>query len=131
LAHYLFNFTAGDRQQARALLRAKTWGVARGERHGDVLAPGDLALIYVEAEAEFIGRVELATAARDCEVSLAWVEEWDPGVTMDAVVQRIDPTASNPYVQANAASGFQADVVLITADEYEAAVALSREAGSR
>jgi hypothetical protein len=50
---------------------------------------------------------------------------------MDAVVRRIDPTGSNPYVQENAASGFQSDVVQITAEEYEAAVALSRETGSR
>ena len=131
MAHLLFSFTAGDREEARALLRAKTWGVAPDKRHGDALAPGDLALIYVAAEAEFIGRAKLAGTVGECEVALAWVEEWDPAVPMDAVVQRIDPTASNPYVQANAASGFQADVVRITADEYDAAVALSRESGSR
>ena len=129
MAHYLFNFSAGDREQARALLQAKTWGVARDERYGGALAPGDLALIYVPTD--FIGRAELATAVREGEVALAWVEEWDRAVPMDAVVQRIDPTGSNPYVQANAASGFQSEVVEITADEYEAAVALSREAGSR
>jgi hypothetical protein len=50
---------------------------------------------------------------------------------MGAIVQRIDPTASNPYVHANAVSGFRPAVVQITAHEYEAAVALSREAGSR
>ena len=43
---------------------------------------------------------------------------------MGAVVQRIDPTGSNPIVQANAAVGFRTGVVLITADEYENAVAL-------
>ena len=47
---------------------------------------------------------------------------------MEAVVQRIDPTGSNPLVQANAAAGFRSDVVRITGDEYEATVALSREA---
>jgi hypothetical protein len=60
-------------------------------------------------------------------VLLARVEEWDPGVPMDAVVRRIDPSGSNPYVQENAAAGFRSDVVAITADEYEAALALGRE----
>jgi hypothetical protein len=46
-------------------------------------------------------------------------------------VQRIDPTGSNPYVQENAAAGFRTDVVRITDDEYEAALALSREVRSR
>ena len=44
---------------------------------------------------------------------------------MKAVVQRIDPAGSNPFVQRNAARGFPLGVVQITADEYEAAVALS------
>jgi hypothetical protein len=47
---------------------------------------------------------------------------------MDAVVQRIDPTASNPRVQANAVAGFRTGVVRITADEYETALALSGQA---
>ena len=47
---------------------------------------------------------------------------------MDAVVQRIDPTGANPIVQGNAAVGFRMGVVLITADEYENALAPSREA---
>ena len=47
---------------------------------------------------------------------------------MDTVVQRIDPTASNPLVQANAAAGFRLGVVRITGGEYEVAVAVSREA---
>lgn len=58
---------------------------------------------------------------------LSHVEEWDPAVPMASVVQRIDPTASNPYVQANAAHGFPMGVVQITGVEYDAAVALSRE----
>jgi hypothetical protein len=117
------------------------WAVGRRERYRDVLAPGDLALIYVPApEAEFIGRAELATAVHDWTPSeaaaypgdslsgvlLIHVEEWNPAVPMTAVVQRIDPTASNPYVQSNAAVGFRTDVVRITGDEYEAALALSR-----
>jgi hypothetical protein len=142
MAHYLFNFTDGDRQRASAFLRAKTWEVRRDERYGEALAPGDLALIYVSsAEAEFIGRAELATAVHDWTpaesqayrgdsssgVTLCNVEEWDPGVPMDAVARRIDPAASNPLVQANARDGFQSSVVRITAAEYENAVAVSRE----
>jgi EVE domain len=146
MARYLFNFSDGDRQRATGLLRAKMWGVGRHERHRDALAPGDLALIYLPApEAEFIGRAELATAVHDWTPSeaeaypgespsgvlLSQVEEWDSPVPMDAVVQRIDPTASNPYVQENAAAGFRTDVVRITDEEYEAALALSREAPLR
>jgi hypothetical protein len=143
MAHYLFNFSDGDRGQATGLLRAKMWGVGRNERHRDALAPGDLALIYLSApEAEFIGRAELATAVHEWTPSeaaaypgdsasgvlLAHVDEWDPAVPMATVVQRIDPTGSNPIVQANAAVGFRMGVVLITGDEYENALALSREA---
>jgi hypothetical protein len=142
MAHYLFNFSDGGREEATALLQAKMWGVGRHEQHRDALAPGDLALIYLPApEAEFIGRAELATAIHDWTpsevetypgdsasgVMLSRVEEWDPAVPMDIVVQRIDPTASNPHVQANAVAGFRMGVVRITGDEYEAALALSRE----
>jgi hypothetical protein len=142
MAHYLFNFSDGDRERAAALLQQKMWGVGRDERHGDALAPGDHALIYLPAPAaEFIARAELATAVQDWTPSernaypgespsgvlLSSIEEWDPVVSMDAVVQRIDPTASNPYVQANAAAGFRTGVVAISTDEYEAALALSRE----
>jgi hypothetical protein len=42
-------------------------------------------------------------------------------------VQRIDPTASNPLFQANAA-GFRMGVVRITGDEHDAASALGHEA---
>ena len=143
MAHYLFNFSDGDRQRATALLRAKMWGVRRDKRYGEALALGDLALIYVPApEAEFIGRAELATAVHDWTPSesqayrgdsssgvvLCHVEEWDPGVPMDAVVRRIDPAASNPLVQANAAAGFRMGVVRITGDECETTLTLSREA---
>ncbi len=140
---YLFNFSDGDREQATVLLRAKMWGVGRNERHRDALAPGDRALVYLPApEARFIGRAELATAVHDWTppeaeaypggspsgVLLSHVEEWDPAVPMGTVVQRIDPTASNPLVQANAATGCRMGVVRITGDEYETAVALSRGA---
>ena len=143
MAHWLFNFSDGDREQATELLRAKMWRVRRDERWGEALAPGDLALIYLSApDAEFIGQAELATAVHDWTpteaevypgqspsgVLLSHVEEWDPAVPMETVVQRIDPTASNPLVQANAAAGFRYGLVRITDDEYEATVALSREA---
>lgn len=143
MAHYLFNFSDGDRRQATRLLQAKMWGVGRHERHRDALAPGDVALIHLPApEAEFIGCAELATGVHDWTPSeaeaypgdspsgvlLSHVEEWDPAVPMDPVVQRIDPTASNPRVQENAAAGFRMGVVRITGKEYETALALGREA---
>jgi hypothetical protein len=143
MAHYLFNLSSGHRDQAALLLRAKMWGIGGDERHRDELAPGDLALIYVATpEGAFIGRAELATAVHDWTppeadaypgdsssgVVLSEVEEWDPPVRMDAAVQRIDPTAPNPLVQANAAAGVPNGRRLDSGDEYEAALALSHEA---
>ena len=142
MARCLFNFTDGDREQAAALLDAKIWGIGDDERHRAALAPGDLVLIYVATCREFIGRAELATAIHEWTpseaevypgdspsgVTLTDVEKWDLAVPMDIVVQRIDPTASNPLVQANAARGFRMGVVVITDDEYEAVLALNREA---
>ena len=122
------------------------WGIGGDERHCDELAPGDLALIYLATpDQAFIGRAKLAAAFHDWTPSeadaypgdspggvvLSHVEEWEPAVPMDAVVKRIDPTASNPLVQTNAAAGFRMGVVRITGDEYEAAVALSRGSGDR
>ena len=141
MAYFLFNFSEGDRDEAAALLQANMWGVASDERHRDALAPGDAALIYVATSAEFIGRAEIATSVREWTpaeteahpadlpsgVLLRGVERRNPSVTMEAVVRRIDPTASNPNVQANAAEGFPMGVVLITDDEYDAAVALNGE----
>jgi hypothetical protein len=60
-------------------------------------------------------------------VLLAQVEEWDPPVQMSAVLPRIDPTESNPYVQANAKHGFQTGVARITAPEYETVLAVRAE----
>jgi hypothetical protein len=141
MAHFLFNVSAGDRQRAAALLRAKMWGVGRDEAHRESLTAGDLALIYLSApRSEFIGRAELATAVHDWTpveaaaypgasvsgVLLADVEEWERPVPMAAVVRLIDPTGSNPLVQANAAVGFRTGVVRITGDEYEGVLALGR-----
>jgi hypothetical protein len=87
-----------------------------------------------------VGRAELASEARDWTASEAYpgdsrsgallsdVEEWDPPIPMAVLVARLDPTGSNPIVQANAKAGFQMSVVRITALEYETALAVSREA---
>ena len=142
MTHFLFNFSDGDREQASALLDAKMWGIGGDERHRDEVAPGDVALIYVATVGEFIGRAELATAVHEWTPSeaeaypgespsgvlLSDVEEWDSAVPMESVVARIDPTASNPLVQANASAGFRMGVVRITGDEYGTTRALSREA---
>jgi hypothetical protein len=139
--HFLFNVSTGGRQEATARLEASMWGIGQEEWHRDELSAGDLALIYVAPEGVFIGRAQLATAAREWRASegqaypgdsesgvvLRDVELWDHAVPMATVAQRIDPTASNPLVQANAKFGFPLGVVRITRDEYEAVVAASRE----
>ena len=62
-------------------------------------------------------------------VLLSHGEGWDPPVAMSTVVPQIDPEGSNPYVQRNAWAGFQADVIRITAREYEAVLADHRAEG--
>ena len=70
MAHYLFNVSEGDQEQAAALLRAKMWGIGGDEKHRDALAIADLVLIYpAPPEREFIGQAELASAVHD----------WTPG----------------------------------------------------
>ena len=149
VGHYLFNFSRRDaakggslREQVAAFLQAKLWAVDDDERHRAALAPGDLVLIYLAEPARaFIGRAELGSAAREWTpsesqmypgnspsgVMLAQVEEWDPPVPMNAVLPRIDPAGSNPYVQANADAGFRTGVVRITAHEYETVLAIRAE----
>jgi hypothetical protein len=145
VAHHLFNFSDGDQEQAVALLDAKMWGISDDERHRDELAPGDVALIYVATMGKLIGRAALATAVHEWTQSeadaypgdspsgvlLSDSEKWDRAVPMESVVARIDPTASNPLVQANAAVGFRTSVVRITAREYETALAVAAERGAR
>jgi hypothetical protein len=112
MAHYLFNFSEGDQEQATALIRAKMWGIGGDEKHRNALAPADLVLIYLAPpKQEFISQAELASAVHDwtsaeaevcpgdspCGVLLSHVEEWDPPVAMNTVLPRIDPEASNPY----------------------------------
>ena len=142
MKHFILNLSDGDREQAAFFLRAKRWPLERDERHCNALAPGDRALIHVgRPRCEFIGRAELVTAFHDlaneeteaCRdgrsggVLLADVEQWPAAVPLVAAVRKIDPTASNPYVQANA-EGFRSGIVSITAEEYAAVVALSCEA---
>ena len=140
MAHYLFNFVKENAakgpalvEQAAGFLRVRMWGIDADEPHRNALASGDLILIYLGApEREFIGRAELASAAHDWTpfeaqvypgdspggVLLAQVEEWDPPVPMDTVLSQIDPAE-------NAKADFQADVVRITAHEYETALAVA------
>ena len=140
MAHFIFNFS-GDGEAADKLLRSKMWGIASDEPHRDELGPGDLVLIYLAApERVFVGRTELASEPRNWTSSdaypgdspsgvlLSQVEEWDPAVPMDDVVARLDPTGSNPYVQANAKDGFQMGVVRITEHEYDSVLAIRRNA---
>ncbi len=142
MPHFILNLPDDRRERAVAWLQAKAWALERGERHGGALTRGDRVLVHVGSpRCEFIGRAELATGLHDWTplqgaafpqrrphgVLLAAVEVWPRAVPLEAVVRRIDPAGSNPQVQANAA-GFRSGVVLITADEYEAVMALSREA---
>ena len=140
MAYYLFNFVKPGaangpalHEEASGFLRVRMWGVDRGERHRDALAPGDLVLIYVGApEREFIGRAELASAVHDWTPSeaevypgdaasgvlLAHVEEWEPPVPVDAVLSEIDTSEG-------AKADHDAGVLRITANEYGTAVAVA------
>jgi hypothetical protein len=141
MAHYLFTFSTGDRDQAIARLQAEMWGIDADERHRDGLVAGDLTLIYVAApDGGFIGRAELATGAHEWTpsearaypgsarggVRLSRVERWDRAVPMAIVAAHVDPSGSNSVVQANARAGLRAGVVRITAAEYDAALTASR-----
>jgi hypothetical protein len=136
MQHFIFNLAEGDRERAKSCLRAKRWVVSREERHRDALAPADLALVFVALTREFVGHAELKTTFLDpmpldpatsgsavSGVLLGNVEEWASEVPLDVAVKTIDPNASNPYVQANAA-GFRAGVVQITQDEYDIVMSL-------
>ena len=113
-------------------MRVRMWGVHADEPHCNALASGDLVLIYLGApEREFIGRAELASAVREWTPSeaqvnpgdsptgvlLAQVEAWHPPVPMNTVLAQID----SPEAKAD----FQASVVLITAHEYDTALAVA------
>jgi hypothetical protein len=136
--HFILNLIDGDRERATTLLGSGRWMVGDGERHRDALAAGDRVLVFAGATLEFVGQASLATAflvplasgSTLGGVRLGDVEEWTIGVPLAAAVQRIDPTGSNPYVQANA-SGFRSGVVQITAREYEDVMSLRDEARLR
>jgi hypothetical protein len=139
VAHYLFNIREGDappesapRDLAYSALRVKMWGVRPNEPHREALAPGDLVLLYLAApERLFIGSAELASTVHDWTPSeaavypgdsrggvlLAHVEEWDPPVSMQAVLLQIGPSET-------AKADFPTGVVGITAFEYESALAV-------
>jgi len=146
MAHYIFNVSTGDEDAAVARLEAQMWGIGAHERHRDALTPGDLALIYMAgSDGGFIGRAELATGAHEWTQSeaqaypgnssggvlLSEVERWARAVPMATVAARVDPTASNPLVQANARAGYRTALVRITAAEYEAAMAARRNYQAR
>jgi hypothetical protein len=138
--YYILNSVTGEAarrtaapEQAAELLQAGMWGIDADEPHRDALAAGDLVLVYLGApRREFIGRAELASAvhawtpseAQACPgdsssgVLLAQVEEWDPPVPMNTVLSHLDPS---PEARAD----FEAGVVLITAHEYETALAVA------
>ncbi|MFZ0323542.1 MAG: hypothetical protein WAN48_05355 [Actinomycetes bacterium] len=140
MAHYIFNFMAGNaarksalREQAAELVRVRMWGVKEGETHRSALAPLDPVLIYVGAPVrEFIGRAELASVVHDWTTSearvypgssrggvlLAQVEEWDPPVPMGTVLSQLDRAGG-------ARADFEVGVVRITASEFETALAVA------
>jgi hypothetical protein len=140
VAYYIFTTFPGDpasgsspRERAIRLLNAGMWGLGPDQPHRDALTRGDLVLIYLAApEREFIGRAQLASAARDWTraeaqvypgdsrsgVVLCQVEEWNPPVPVAAVLARIDSAE-------DARADFEAGVVRITPNEYQAACAVS------
>ena len=58
MKYFIFNLVDGDRERAASFLHGKRWVVGRGGRHRDVLASGDLVLVFVAATSEFVGRVK-------------------------------------------------------------------------
>ena len=142
MKHFILNLIEGDQEQAVSFLGARRWMVGHEERHRDALAPGDLVLVFVAVTSEFVGRAKLKTAFVDSlpvdpaasgptvsGVLLTDIDKWTSGVPLAVAVQRIDPMASNPYVQANAA-GFRSGVIQITAAEYDKVLSLYDEARS-
>jgi hypothetical protein len=133
VAYYIFNSVT--REPVAELLRVALWGVGEDEPHRDALAAGDLVLIYLAAPArEFVGRAELAAPVHawtpseagrypgdaSSGVALAEVEEWEPPVAMQTVLDRLDASAK-------AKADFDVGVVRITDHEYETAVAVAAE----
>jgi hypothetical protein len=142
MAHYVLSLPPGRPEQREAVFRAGMWSAGAGERHAGQVAPGDLALLYSPApEESFIGQATIATPLREWSASeasaahpggsstgvlLSHVQQWRQPVAMAAAVQRIDPTGSNPLVQANAAGFPSPGLVRITRQEYDAVLSLNR-----
>jgi hypothetical protein len=130
---FILNLADGGPDEAEARLLGGRWALGIDERHLDALADGDLALIHVGwPRPAFVGRAVLARpSAEDVgdarEIELADVEVWGDVVPLEDAIRRIDPTGSNPSVQANA-QGFGSGLVRITEAEYEAVLALREEA---
>ena len=134
MAHYLFNLSGeAGREEAAGLLRAGMWGLRADEPHRAALTPGDLVVVYVgPPERAFIGRAVVASAAHGWTPSeaalypgelpggvvLAQVEEWNPPVPLNTVLERIDPAE-------NARGDFPAGVVRISPHEYQTALAVA------
>jgi hypothetical protein len=139
VAHYLFNFSKRDAAEGQSpgehvaeLLRVQLWGVDAEEPHtATLLLPATTpsvapslpqpSVIWTPYESQ------VYPGGSPSGVLLVQIEEWDPPVQMSAVLPRIDPTESNPYIQANARHGFQTGVVRITAPEYETVLAVRAE----
>jgi hypothetical protein len=139
-AYYLFNVSPGDaaggptpRHQIAECLKVRMWGVGAGEPHGHALRRGDLALLHLGApERLLLGKAELASAVHEwtpseaelfpgdsaAGVLLTDVEEWDPPVPMETVLQRIDRSEG-------ARADFDFGVVRITGGEYQTAVVVA------
>lgn len=133
MAYFIFNVAGTDALQVTRLLRLGLWALRPEEPHGDALAPGDLALIYLAApERVFVGRAELTSpvhgwSAEEAQaypdssasgVSLARVEIWDPPVPMGAVLSQIDQSGG-------ARADFEDGVVPITEGEYATALSVA------
>lgn len=136
MAFWLFNVVPTDippsaRERAVEQLQARRWAIGADEPHRDALSAGDQVLIYLAAPARvFIAQAELASSVEPSMpdqpetnhhdgrsgVLLDHIDWWDPPVTMDAVLARIDPIN-------NAKADFDHGLVGITRDEFEAAVA--------
>ncbi len=106
------------------------WGIDLNERHREALEEGDVVLVYLGAPLrQFVARAEVASPAHEWSsvearrfpgdstvgVLLSWVEEWDPPISMSAVLPQIDPAE-------NARAEFETGLVRITLGEYETAI---------
>jgi LPS sulfotransferase NodH len=111
------------------MLPARSYLICASPRSGSGLLAGVLRSSGVAGSPEeYFWRGDMpAWRERWGVVLLAQVEEWVPPVPLSVAVARIDPTGSNPYVQANAKDGFPTGVVGITDFEYETVLEVHAE----